>query len=64
MEGTHYARTAEAWLERLRANADEIERRWGKPFLADWRVFFLACAELWAYRDGREWLVAHLLLAR
>jgi cyclopropane-fatty-acyl-phospholipid synthase len=64
VDGTHYARTAEAWLERLRANAGEIERRWGRRFLAEWRVFFLACAELWGYRGGREWLVAHLLLGR
>lgn len=64
VDGTHYARTAEAWLERLREHEDEIADRWGKAFLADWRVFFLACAELWGYRDGREWLVAHLLLGR
>ena len=60
VSGTHYARTAEAWLERLDANeadppAGEIRRR-GRA-LADWRVFFLACAELWGYRGGGEWLV-------
>jgi cyclopropane-fatty-acyl-phospholipid synthase len=64
VEGTHYARTAEAWLERLRANEDEIARRFGRAFLGEWRVFFLACAELWGYRGGAEWLVAHYLFER
>lgn len=62
--GEHYARTAEAWLANLGANAAAIEARWGKAFLARWRVFFLACAELFAYRGGTEWLVAHYLFAR
>jgi cyclopropane-fatty-acyl-phospholipid synthase len=64
VSGTHYARTAEAWLDRLRVNEDEIAERFGRAFLADWRVFFLACAELWGYRRGTEWLVAHYLFAR
>ncbi len=61
--GTHYARTAEAWLDRLDANradalavlADAYGPRRADAWLANWRVFFLACAELWAYRGGREW---------
>ena len=61
--GTHYARTSEAWLERLADNAAKIERRWGRAYLERWRIFFLACAELFAYRDGTEWLVAHYLFA-
>jgi cyclopropane-fatty-acyl-phospholipid synthase len=67
--GSHYARTAGAWLERLDANAERIlpvlAETYGaaraREWLADWRVFFLACTELWGYRGGSEWLVSHYL---
>ena len=64
VSGTHYARTAEAWLERMAENRDEIVRRFGAAHYNAWRVFFLACAELWGYREGTEWLVWHYLLGR
>ena len=63
VSGEHYARTSEAWLARLAENGAEIERRFGRAFLERWRVFFLACAELFGYRGGNEWLVAHYLFA-
>jgi cyclopropane-fatty-acyl-phospholipid synthase len=59
VSGLHYARTAEAWLERLDANRAAVERLVGRREAANWRVFFLACAELWGYRGGTEWLVSH-----
>jgi cyclopropane-fatty-acyl-phospholipid synthase len=67
VDGRHYQRTAEDWL----ANMDR-ERARIEPILAAtygaaertrwwvrWRVFFMACAELWGYDEGREWLVSH-----
>jgi cyclopropane-fatty-acyl-phospholipid synthase len=66
LSGTHYARTAEAWYANLMAAQRPIRALFAEAYGADgarrfqrWRVFFLACAELFGYRDGREWLVAH-----
>ena len=67
VSGTHYEKTAEAWLQNMDANRAEIlplfEQTYGvgktKRWWTYWRVFFLACAELWGYRDGNEWHVSH-----
>ena len=72
VEGTHYARTSESWLDNLDRRRDEalpvLERAYGEAeagrWLERWRIFFLSCAELFAYRDGTEWLVAHYRFAR
>jgi len=72
VSGRHYARTAKAWLGRLDENRAAVERVLdeaygpgrGSAWTENWRVFFLACAGLWGYRGGREWLVSHYLFSR
>jgi cyclopropane-fatty-acyl-phospholipid synthase len=63
LPGTHYARTAEAWYENLVAARTEVEALLGRRAYQRWRVFFLACAELFGYRAGSEWIVAHYRFA-
>jgi cyclopropane-fatty-acyl-phospholipid synthase len=70
--GEHYARTANAWLANLDADRDSLTRildgacgpGQGRLALRRWRLFFLACAELFATASGTEWGVAHYRFTR
>jgi len=63
VNGTHYARTLRAWLERLDANSEQaLTVLANRRELAAWRLFLISAAEMWGSRDGNEWLVSHYLL--
>ncbi|UCE54817.1 MAG: class I SAM-dependent methyltransferase [Desulfobacterales bacterium] len=72
VNGLHYSKTAEAWLANLDRNRNDImpilqgvyEPKEAERWLQRWRIFFMACAELWGYRNGQEWLVSHYLLRK
>ena len=70
--GQHYAKTCNAWLDKMDAKEDEI-----MPVLSEcygeadaslwwqrWRIFFMACAELFDYDEGHEWYVGHYLFRK
>lgn len=72
VNGVHYGKTSEAWLENMDKNKTQIlpilEKAYGKENVTKWwsywRIFFLSCAELFSYRNGEEWLVSHYLFQK
>lgn len=71
LNGRHYEKTANAWLanqDRSRAEVIAVlgdaygpaARIWEQR----WRMFWMACAELFGYADGNEWIVGHYRFAR
>lgn len=68
VNGSHYAKTCNLWLQNHYKNKKTIldiftghypnTRQW----YVRWQLFFLACEELFAYNEGKEWFVSHYLL--
>jgi len=72
VSGKHYAKTCEDWLSKMVGSKKEI---W--PHLTEtygekdttmwyyrWQIFYMACAELFAYQGGDTWGVAHYLFEK
>ena len=71
VNGVHYQKTCEDWLRRLDEKRERImsilEKTYGQEariWLQRWRVFFMACSELFGFKAGNEWLVSHYLFRK
>ncbi|HEY8053358.1 MAG TPA: cyclopropane-fatty-acyl-phospholipid synthase family protein [Steroidobacteraceae bacterium] len=72
VNGTHYQRTADQWLANHDQNRDQIMDVLRQAYGAElaplwfqrWRMFWMACAELFGYEKGSQWLVAHYRFVR
>jgi len=71
VNGRHYERTCNDWLRRQDAARASIlslfEETYGgeaKHWFQRWRMFYMACAELFGLRGGNEWFVSHVLFER
>lgn len=71
-DGTHYEKTANAWLNNMDASTEQIQPVLGSAYGKEnvemwrrrWRIFFIACAELFGFNHGQEWWVSHYLFER
>ena len=72
VNGRHYQKTCEAWLAKMDAQKTQImglfSNVYGKGqarlWWARWRIFFMACAELFGFKRGEEWFVGHYLFEK
>jgi cyclopropane-fatty-acyl-phospholipid synthase len=70
--GCHYKLTSNAWLKNMDREKINIlpilEKVYGRNerniWFQRWRIFFMACAELFGYNSGNQWLVAHYLFKK
>jgi len=71
-DGTHYEKTANIWLTKMDQNKEELMPLFRNIYGEDeaqswwsrWRLFFMACAELFGYDNGQEWWVSHYLFEK
>ena len=72
VDGTHYEKTSNHWLDGMDANKDAIlaifKDGYGEKdaavWVQRWRMFYLAVAELFGYANGNEWGVGHYLFSK
>ena len=69
--GQHYEKTANDWLRNMDTHQAEIVPLFAETYGEEaekwwiyWRTFYMACAELWGYAEGDEWMVSHYRFAK
>jgi len=72
--GVHYQKTCDAWLANMddddwaRCLSPVFEEHYGQQealiWFQRWRMFHMACSELFGYNGGEEWFVTHYLFER
>ncbi|MBS0215117.1 MAG: class I SAM-dependent methyltransferase [Proteobacteria bacterium] len=71
VDGTHYQRTANHWLVNQDSGRDDVmgilrqvHGAAASLWFQRWRMFWMACAELFGYGGGCEWMIAHYRFAK
>jgi cyclopropane-fatty-acyl-phospholipid synthase len=72
MSGTHYEKTANAWARNMDLHRKELLKMFAEVYgsgnelrwFMRWKAFFLACAELFGFAGGEEWMVSHYRFVR
>lgn len=67
ISGEHYRKTSDAWLANMEQNRDRVMAILASTYGAKqtqlwwhrWRIFFMACSELFGYDQGKVWPIGH-----
>ncbi len=72
VSGRHYQQTSNHWLENMDRSREQLLPVFAQVYgtedaqlwLQRWRMFFMACAELFGYDNGNQWGVGHYRFVR
>ena len=67
VNGVHYSRTLEDWLKKQDQAESQVRKVFRETYgegqetkwVVRWRLFYLACSELFKWDNGNEWFVQH-----
>mmetsp|Transcript_5360 Transcript_5360/g.14420 ORF Transcript_5360/g.14420 Transcript_5360/m.14420 type:complete len:368 (-) Transcript_5360:83-1186(-) len=73
VNGVNYSRTLEAWLSKHDAYRQQLMPVMAKAYGGEhagriwynrWRVFYIACSELFGFNKGEEWGIGHYVFCK